>query len=169
MRSDMHDRTPASPGATTTGAAPHPVQDDLPDPSRFATLAEGIQALEARRIQALLQADVGVLLRLHAPTYQLITPSGTTFTRERYLRLMGDGTLRYLRWDAQAMAVRCSVGAESGAGMAIVRYRVTLQLGGAEGPGTPFECWHTDSYERFDGEPGRPWQAVWSQATQIKS
>ncbi len=48
--------------------------------------------------------------------------------------------------------------------MAIVRYQATLELGSASGHGTPFQCWHTDSYELKSGH----WQAVWSQATAIR-
>lgn len=140
-----------------------PTDDSLPDPARYPKLADGLRALEARRIQALLHAQGAVLLRLHAPHYQLITPSGTTFTRDRYLGFLATGTLRYLRWDAQDMAVLASPE------MAVVRYRVTLQLGSPEEPGTPFEAWHTDVYERLHSEHGRQWQAVWSQATQVKT
>ena len=48
--------------------------------------------------------------------------------------------------------------------MALVRYRATLELDAGNGSGTPFECWHTDSYE----PACELWQAVWSQATAIK-
>lgn len=116
-----------------------------------------IRDLESSRIRALVDADVPQLLQLHAPDYQLVTPSGRTFTRERYVALIGSRALQYLRWDPGPMQVRASEA------MAIVRYRVTLQLGSPDGPGTPQQCWHTDSYERIDGR----WQAVWSQATRI--
>jgi hypothetical protein len=39
------------------------------------------------------------------------------------------------------------------------------ELDAGDGHGAPFECWHTDSYELSEGA----WQAVWSQATAIKS
>jgi hypothetical protein len=48
--------------------------------------------------------------------------------------------------------------------MAVVRYRATLELDLGDGRGTPFECWHTDSYELT----GDAWQVVWSQATAIR-
>ena len=50
-----------------------------------ATLDDTLRAIERSRIQALVQRDMAVLRRLHAPEYQLITPAGRTFTRERYL------------------------------------------------------------------------------------
>jgi hypothetical protein len=130
-------------------------------------ICQALRQLEARRIQAILARDMPLLWQLHAPDYQLITPSGRTFSRERYLGNIESKTLRYLRWEAGDMAVRTS------AQMAIVRYQVTLELdsengidkGTGKGSGTPFLCWHTDSYELRDGA----WQAVWSQATAIKS
>jgi Domain of unknown function (DUF4440) len=121
-------------------------------------MAEHIRAIERSRIQALIAVHMERLWQLHAPNYQLITPSGRTFTRERYLGDIEAGRLRYVRWDAGPMDVRV------GDQMALVRYQVTLELDSGNGRGTPFECWHTDSYERA----GEQWQAVWSQATAIK-
>ena len=123
---------------------------------------DALRQLEARRIQAILARDMPLLWQLHAPDYQLITPSGRTLSRERYLGDIESNTLRYLRWDAGDMAVRAS------AQMAVIRYQVTLELDGengtGKGSGTPFLCWHSDSYELRDGA----WQAVWSQATAVK-
>lgn len=127
------------------------------DTAAGASLRAHIVELEASRIHALVTADLERLRQLHAVDYQLITPSGRTFTRERYLRLIETRDLRYLRWEPGPMAVRASER------MAIVRYQVTLQVGSADGAGTPRHCWHTDSYELIDGR----WQAVWSQATGI--
>ena len=131
------------------------------DPSTALAVAEiqdTLRQLEARRIQAILRRDMPLLWQLHAPDYQLVTPAGRTFSRERYLGDIESNTLRYLRWEAADMAVRAS------AQMAIVRYQVTLELDSGNGSGTPFLCWHTDSYELRDGV----WQAVWSQATAVK-
>ncbi len=118
------------------------------------TPEEDIRALERQRVQSLLQRDMPTAWRLHAPDYQLITPSGVSFSRERYLGMIEAGSLVYLQWQADAMQVRLS------GTMAVVRYTATLQL--AEG--TAFRCWHTDTYEQTDGQ----WQAVWSQATAIR-
>ncbi len=113
--------------------------------------------MELARIVALVQPDMPALERLHAPDYQLITPTGRSFTRERYLGMLASGDLRYLRWEPEVVAVR------SCDNMAVVRYVATLQLGTPQEPGTAFRCWHTDSYELRGGT----WQAVWSQATKI--
>ena len=117
-----------------------------------------LRQLEARRIEGILARDMPLLWQLHAPDYQLITPSGVTFSRERYLGDIKSGNLRYLRWAAGEMDVRAS------AQMAILRYQATLELDRGDGTGAPFLCWHTDSYELRDGV----WQAVWSQATAVK-
>lgn len=124
----------------------------------IANLRDTLRTLEARRIQAILTRDMPLLWQLHAPDYQLITPAGRTYTRERYLGDIESSTLRYLSWEAGDMQVRAS------AQMAIIRYQVKLELDSGDGTGTPFLCWHTDSYELRDGE----WQAVWSQATAVK-
>lgn len=114
--------------------------------------------LERSRIRGLLTRDMPLLRQLHAPDYQLISPNGRSFTREQYLGDVETGTLRYLRWDPGPIDVR------TGERMAIVRYQATLELDAGTGQGTPFQCWHTDSYELRDAG----WQAVWSQATAIR-
>lgn len=122
------------------------------DPAAF------FRVLEAARIAALLAADAPMLERLHAPDYELVTPTGRRYTRARYLSQLGSGQLRYLRWDAGPIAVRCS------AAMTLLRYPVTLALDDGNGSGTPFDCIHFDAYERH----GEVWQALWSQATAVK-
>jgi hypothetical protein len=126
--------------------------------SAFPSLADYIKALENTRIQALLARDMPRLWQLHAAEYQLITPPGRTFTRERYLGEIESGNLRYLKWEPGPMETRTS------AHMAVVRYQATLELDSGNGRGTPFPCWHTDSYELR----GDTWKAVWSQATAIR-
>ena len=115
-------------------------------------MTDYFRELERSRIRALVGRDMELLWRLHAEEYQLVTPSGRTFGRERYLREIETGDLHYRRWEAGPIEVRA---AER---MAIVRYQATLELGSAGGPGTPLQCWHTDSYELKHGQ----WQAVWS-------
>ena len=78
--------------------------------------------------------------------------------RDRYLRAIEDGDLRYVQWKPDAIDVRAS------ARMAIVRYQAVLELDSGNGSGTPFKLWHTDSYELR----GNLWLAVWSQATAIR-
>jgi Domain of unknown function (DUF4440) len=86
----------------------------------FASIADFIRELEIKRTCALVECDMALLWQLHAPDYQLITPLGRTYTRERYLGEIESGTLRYLRWEHSVMNVRVSER------MAIVRYQATL-------------------------------------------
>ena len=132
--------------------------DESHDASPSAFIADYIRDVEKSRIHALVTRNVELLWKLHASDYQLITPTGRTFSRERYLREIESGNLRYLKWEAGPMDVRASEQ------MAIVRYQATLELDSGDGQGTPFQCWHTDSYELKD----EVWQAVWSQATAIR-
>ncbi len=146
----------SAPSTSTHCRSPR-AMEALPERVDHATLADFMRALEHARSAALVQADAERLLHLHADDYQLITPSGRSFTRDRYLGLLASADLRYLRWEPDAMHV---LGSDT---LAVVRYTVTLQLGSPAGPGTPQRCWHTDAYQLCAGR----WQAVWSQATKI--
>ena len=110
------------------------------------------RALELRRTQALVARTMDILEQLHAPEYQLVTPSGRIFERRSYLAAIADGPF-YSRWDAKDIVVRRSQD------MAIVRYQARLEFPS----GNALDCWHTDSYELRAGQ----WQAVWSQATAV--
>jgi Domain of unknown function (DUF4440) len=124
----------------------------------MTSMADYFRELERSRIRALVGCDMELLWRLHAEEYQLVTPSGRSFTRERYLREIESGNLRYCRWEPGPIEVRVTER------MAIVRYQATLELESSGGLGAPVQCWHTDSYEL----KREHWQAVWSQATAIR-
>lgn len=117
--------------------------------------ADHFRALEAERTQALVARDMPAIERLHAPAYQLITPAGRVFDRARYLAALADGPF-YAGWAMGAIDVRLSPR------MAVLRYLATLTFPS----GRQVVCWHTDSYEPA-GEGGA-WQAVWSQATEVR-
>jgi hypothetical protein len=51
---------------------------ELPSEDFFRTL-------EVTRTRALVAQDMPTVERMHAPDYQLITPAGVIFSRERYL------------------------------------------------------------------------------------
>lgn len=111
------------------------------------------RALETRRARALVARDMAVLEALHAPEYQLITPSGKVFGREAYLAAVAAEPF-YAGWEVgETVLVRAS------AQMALIRYQARLNFPS----GRELLCWHMDSYERRTAG----WQAVWSQATQI--
>lgn len=113
---------------------------------------EFFRAMEARRTRALVQRDLPALEALHAPEYQLVTPTGRILGRAAYL-----GQIRaapfYSAWEVLGETIF-----RRSARMALLRYRARL----AFPTGRAIVVWHTDSYEP------RPtgWQAVWSQATE---
>ena len=113
---------------------------------------EYFHALETRRTRAIVERDVETIEALHAPEYQLITPSGRAYSRTRYLELIMAAPF-YASWEQGPMEVRMS------AEMAVVRYRARITLVS----GRVVECWHTDTYERRK----TAWLAVWSQATEL--
>lgn len=112
--------------------------------------ADFFRALETERTRALVARDLPALERLHAPEYELITPAGVVFSRERYLARIAQEPF-YASWDHGPMQVRVTPA------MALVRYPARLGFPS----GKLVSCWHTDSYELRDGA----WVAVWSQAT----
>ena len=77
--------------------------------------SDHLRDLELLRTRALVERDMAVIERLHAPEYQLITPSGTVFSRERYLAALASGPF-YSKWEVGIIDVRLS------AEMALLRY-----------------------------------------------
>ena len=97
---------------------------------------------------------------LHHPDYQLITPGAAVYGRDRYLGEIASGVLDYSVFepeDEQAVAVRIVAG---GAALRYLARIVVAFPGGTDDT----RAWHTDLWER--GPDG--WQAVWSQATQLR-
>ena len=113
---------------------------------------EFFRALEVRRTHAIVDRDLQAIESLHALEYQLITPSGRTYSRTSYLEMIKAAPF-YAAWEHGPMEVRVS------ADMAVVRYQARITLSS----GRVVECWHTDTYERRE----TVWLAVWSQATEL--
>ena len=111
--------------------------------------------VERQRLRALVNADVAAADQLHASDFQLVTPSGDTYSKEEYLGDVASGEIDYLQWDPEEVEAR--VRGDAGC----VRYRSTIRIvvGGQELE--PGRYWHTDYYERRSGR----WQVIWSQAT----
>ena len=114
---------------------------------------EFFRELELRRTRALVERDMETLNALHAPEYELITPAGKVFDRKSYLAAIESEPF-YAAWEVGEMAFRVSPS------MAIVRYKARLTFPS----GRVVTCWHTDAYENRAGL----WQAVWSQATEVR-
>jgi len=119
---------------------------------------EDLRSLERTRLLALVERDFELALALHSSEFHLITPRGSTYSRESYLQAVEAGKIVYLKWEAVGILVR-RLG-----DVALLRYRAELEMPSASGGPESFECWHTDSYELHNGF----WQVVWSQATRIR-
>jgi ketosteroid isomerase-like protein len=121
--------------------------------------AEIIRATERERLRALVAADVARARQLHADDFQLINPLGGVLSKEQYLAGIDSGQLNYLFWEPDSIAVRVY------GDIAVIRYQSQLEIVvlGRHIPRQRY--WHTDLYERRDGQ----WQVVWSQATGIQA
>ena len=114
--------------------------------------------IERKRLRALVERDMAVAERLHAPDFQLVTPNGSTRTKSSYLSDVQSKRLEYLVFEPESeISVRAS------GNLTILRYmaRIVLSVGIADE--LEFRAWHTDVYEYLDGH----WMVVWSQATTI--
>jgi uncharacterized protein DUF4440 len=120
--------------------------------------ADLLRATERERLRALVEANIEVAQQLHADDFQLINPAGGALSKTEYLGGIASGYLKYLIWEPEAIGVRIF------GEMAVIRYQSRIQIivGGNTSPLGRF--WHTDSYEKKNGQ----WQVVWSQATEIK-
>lgn len=118
--------------------------------------ADQIRAIERQRLRALVDADLATASRLHADDFQLINPRGGTLSKEQYLRNVASGNLNYLEWEPGEMRVRLY------GNSAVIRYQARLIVSVNRSPGRPVRFWHTDLYEKRNGQ----WQIVWAHATQ---
>ena len=84
-----------------------------------------------------------------ATDFELINPLGETVPREAYID-SGDA-FAYTAWKPIS-PIRVRVHGDS----AVIRYESEIELHGTRG-----HYWHTDLYEKRNGQ----WQAVWSQTT----
>lgn len=124
-------------------------------PAEPAGPRELIESLERRRLHALVAPDLDDARRLHADDYELIPPGGLPINGIEYLGLIERGEMVYDTFEpASDLAVRAYADA------AVVRYLARIAVRGKDWRDEGL-FWHTDLYERRDGE----WQAVWSQAT----
>jgi uncharacterized protein DUF4440 len=78
--------------------------------------AEMICDLERTRTEALVQRDLPTIESLHAPEYELITPSGRVYDRQAYISAIASGPF-YASWQHRPTRVRLSPA------MALLRFR----------------------------------------------
>src|SRR5690348_5817211 len=85
--------------------------------------ADLIRQIERDRLRALVEKDMPLAERLHADDFQLITPSGRSFTKEQYLGGIAAGDLNYRLWEIDSeIAVHVS------GDLAVIRYRSRLHM-----------------------------------------
>ena len=127
------------------------------DASSTTSESDLLRETERARLRALVDADIVRARQLHAPDFQLITPIGAALSKDEYLGAIESGQIRYLTWSPADIAVRLYDS------VAVIRYRAQLEVvfSGHKVPLSDY--WHTDAYERRDGQ----WMVVWSQATSI--
>lgn len=117
-----------------------------------------IRATEGERLRALVSADVARARELHADDFQLVNPLGGVLSKDEYLGGIGSGQIDYFFWEPESIAVRLY------GEVAAIRYRSQLEIV-VQGTHIPRQhYWHTDLYERRNGQ----WQVVWSHATGIR-
>jgi hypothetical protein len=119
---------------------------------------ETLRETERERLRALVAGDVTRAAELHADDFQLINPLGGSLSKEQYLGAIESGQLKYLFWEADSIVARLY------GDVAVIRYQSQLEVI-VQGRHIPRgRYWHTDLYERHDGQ----WQVVWSHATAIQ-
>jgi uncharacterized protein DUF4440 len=108
-----------------------------------------IRATERQRLHALLQHDIDTAQKLHASNFELINPLGEAISREDYID--SGAAFSYTEWKPVS-PIRVRVHGDS----AVIRYESEIELHGTRG-----HYWHTDLYEKRNGQ----WKIVWSQTT----
>lgn len=120
--------------------------------------ADQLRAIERERLRSLVDADMATARRLHADDFELINPKGGSLSKEQYLGDIASGDLDYLEWKPEKIRVRLY------GDSAVIRYQAHLKVSVKRSPGRDVTFWHTDLYEKRDGQ----WQVVWSHATQVQ-
>jgi hypothetical protein len=120
--------------------------------------ADRLRETERARLRALVAGDVEQARSFHAPDFQLITPIGMALSRDDYMGAIASGQLNYLTWLPGEIAVRLYGDA------AVIRYRAQLEVVFGGHPMPLGDYWHTDTYEKREGD----WVVVWSQATAVR-
>ena len=142
--------------AVTATAIASPARSSGPPGS--SPPAERLRDIERARLQALVDADMGVVAALHADDFQLIPPPGFPLSREDYLAALASGDIDYLGFKAVSpIEVRLYGQA------AVLTYMSNIDIVAAGLGRFTHDAWHTYLYEKRAGR----WQVVWEQATAV--
>jgi len=117
-----------------------------------------VRNTECDRLRALVAKDMDVANKLHADDFQLINPMGLVATREEYLGGVASGEVDHL-WEPDG-----SIQVRLHGLLALIRYRSRVSVVFRGQPVPARGAWHTDAYEKRDGQ----WQVVWSHATALQ-
>ncbi len=96
---------------------------------------------------------------LHTPDFELVNPSGSTWSRQTYLGGIASGDIDYRRFD-----VVSGIDVLADGDLAVLRYRSAIDISVAGGTPGPLAAQHLDVYVR---EPDGRWRVRWSQATEV--
>ena len=125
----------------------------------MVTTSTTVADLERRRLRCLVEARTDEADPLHAPDFQIVTPSGGVWNKEQYLGGIADGSINYRRFEPVS-----EIDVMVDHRLAVLRYRSAIDIAVAGQEPGPLECWHLDCYERDDLGT---WRVRWSQATEI--
>ncbi len=118
-----------------------------------------LRDLERRRLRSLVEADLPTAEALHADDFELVTPSGTVWSRAHYLGGIATGDIDYRRFEADS-----DIDVMAQGHVAVLRYRSRIDIAVTGSHPGPLACWHLDCYVRGgDGD----WRVRWSQATEV--
>jgi len=121
--------------------------------------ADLMRDLEGRRLRSLVEPNIELARRLHADDYELIPPGGGRISGADYLGAIERGAFIYDIFEpVSEIRVRPYADAAS------LRYQARIEARGGVWRDEGL-FWHTDLYEIRDSR----WQAVWSQATRVRT
>jgi hypothetical protein len=117
-----------------------------------------LQEIELQRLDALVDADMSVLERVHADDFEAVPPTGERLTRQALLEAVATGDL-----DFEVYRVVGTIDVRLTGESAVLWYRSHIEVT-ATGLGRfVHDTWHTCRYEKRGGR----WQIVGEQATAV--
>ena len=122
-------------------------------------MSTDLRDLERRRLRSLVEVDMDTAEQLHTPDFELVNPSGSTWSRERYLGGIASGDIDYRRFEPVS-----DIDVIVDGDLAVLRYRSAIDISVGDGTPGPLTAQHLDVYVRDTG--GR-WRVRWSQATEV--
>ena len=123
------------------------------------SLADHLRALERRRLRSLVEVDLDTAESLHTADFELVNPSGSTWSRDTYLGGIASGDIDYRRFEPVS-----DIDVLVDGDLAVLRYRSAIDIAVTGGTPGPLSAQHLDVYVR---DPDGRWRVRWSQATEV--